>query len=86
VTLFAAGAAVLLVLSLHALPRSDVAMDGRALATVPLRGRHRAMPVGVASLGDVRETRTVSAFRRHCRGSISRGNIPGMAATRGARR
>jgi DNA-binding transcriptional LysR family regulator len=72
----------------NALPRSDVAMDGRALATVPLRGRHRAMPVGVASLGDVRETRTVSAFRRHCRGSISRGNIPGMAApaTRGARR
>jgi DNA-binding transcriptional LysR family regulator len=72
----------------NALPRSDVAMDGRALATVPLRGGHRTMPVGVASLDDVRETRTVSAFHQHCRRSISRGNIPGMAAptTRGARR
>ena len=67
---------------------SDVEMDGRALATVRLRGEPRTMPVGVASLDDVRETRIVSAFRHHCRRSISRGNIPGMAVptTRGVRR
>jgi DNA-binding transcriptional LysR family regulator len=66
----------------NALPRSDVALDGRRLATVRLAGRPRPMHLGVASLADLREPRAVAAFRQYCRSSIRRGTIPGMAALR----
>jgi hypothetical protein len=62
----------------NARPRSDTALDGGRIVTVPLRGEHRPMRLGLASLAGIRETRTVTAFKQHCRDTISPGTVPGM--------
>jgi DNA-binding transcriptional LysR family regulator len=62
----------------NARPRIDTALDGSKLVTVPLRGDPRPMRLGLASPRGIRETRTVTAFKEHCRRTITPGAVPGM--------
>ena len=62
----------------NARPRNDRALDGEPVVTVPLRDEHRAMRLGLASLHGIRETRTISAFKQHCRETITPAGVPGM--------
>jgi DNA-binding transcriptional LysR family regulator len=62
----------------NARPRSQTALDGREVVTVPLRGEPRPMRLGLASLRGIRETRTVNAFKQHCRTAITPAEVPGM--------
>lgn len=59
-------------------PRSEWALDGRPVVTVPLAGAHRPMLLGLAALAGTRETRLVTAFREHCAEHVSDDRIPGM--------
>lgn len=62
----------------NARPRIDTALDGGKLVTVPLRGTPRPMRLGLASPRGIRETRTVTAFKDHCRRTITPAGVPGM--------
>lgn len=62
----------------NARPRNDRALDGERIVTVPLRGEPRAVRLGLASLRGIRETRTISAFKQHCRETITPAGVPGM--------
>jgi DNA-binding transcriptional LysR family regulator len=64
----------------NALPRSDVALDGRRLVRLPLAGVHRPMTIGLASLAEVQKSKLFSAFESHCCGMINADYIPGMVA------
>ncbi|GAN55650.1 LysR family transcriptional regulator [Tanticharoenia sakaeratensis] len=61
-------------------PRSDRALDGRRVVTVPLAGDHRPMVIGTMTLARVRKPRLLEAFEEHCRIHISNRSIPGMFA------
>jgi DNA-binding transcriptional LysR family regulator len=61
-------------------PRSDAALDGRRLYRVPLTGDPPPMRIGIATLVQLKKTRLVEAFERHCQGLVSSSHIPGMAA------
>jgi hypothetical protein len=58
--------------------RSLVALDGRRLHAVPLAGDPAPVRIGIASLRQLRKTRVVETFERHCEAMISDGAIPGM--------
>jgi DNA-binding transcriptional LysR family regulator len=60
-------------------PRSNVALDGRRIYSVPLSGDQPPMQIGIATLQQLKKTRLVEAFERHCRETISETHIPGMA-------
>jgi DNA-binding transcriptional LysR family regulator len=62
----------------NARPRSDVALDGRRVYRVPLSGDPSPMRIGVATLKQLKKTRLLDAFERHCRELISERYIPGM--------
>jgi DNA-binding transcriptional LysR family regulator len=61
-------------------PRSDSALDGRRLYRVPLSGEQPPVRIGIATLKELKKTRLVEAFERHCAELISDRAIPGMAA------
>jgi DNA-binding transcriptional LysR family regulator len=61
-------------------PRADSALDGRRLYRVPLSGDQPAVRMGIATLKELKKTRLVEAFERHCTELISDRAIPGMAA------
>jgi len=61
-------------------PRADVALDGRRVHRVPLAGDSPALRIGIATLKELKKTRLVEAFERHCEELISEAYIPGMAA------
>jgi DNA-binding transcriptional LysR family regulator len=61
-------------------PKSDLALDGRRVCQVPLGGDPPPTRVGIATLTQLKKTRLVDAFERHCQGLISDAYIPGMAA------
>jgi len=61
-------------------PKVGNAPDGGGLVMVPLKGDHRPMTLGLATIKSERETRIVSAFRDHCRSQITDQTIPGMAS------
>jgi DNA-binding transcriptional LysR family regulator len=63
---------------INARPRNEMALDGERVVTVPLRGDPRPMRLGLASLRGIRETRTISAFKQHCRDTITPAGVPGM--------
>jgi DNA-binding transcriptional LysR family regulator len=52
---------------INARPRIGRSLDGGRFAVVPLRGRHRPMRVGLASVAGADEPLLVTAFRDHCR-------------------
>jgi DNA-binding transcriptional LysR family regulator len=60
-------------------PRSNRALDGRRLYAVPLVGDPPPMRIGVATLQQLKKTRVVEAFARHCEASISDQSVPGMS-------
>ena len=60
-------------------PRSSTAPDGRRLYGVPLSGDQPPMTIGIATLRELKKTRLIEAFERHCVEHISETNIPGMA-------
>jgi DNA-binding transcriptional LysR family regulator len=64
----------------NVLPRSDFALDGRRVVRIRLSGDHPPMVVGVATLGQLAQSRLVSAFQNHCGALISDAYIPGMVA------
>jgi DNA-binding transcriptional LysR family regulator len=66
-------------------PRAAVALDGRRLHRVPLSGDPPPLCIGIATLKELRKTRLVQAFERHCVELISEDYIPGMAGTAAAR-
>ena len=55
----------------NARPRVDRALDGSRFAVVPVSGRVRPLPLGLAAPRGGSETRTVDAFRRHCRDRVA---------------
>jgi len=63
----------------NALPRSDLAMDGRRIIRRPLAGRHRPLTIGLVSLVDVQKSKLFQAFEAHCCATITADHIPGMA-------
>jgi DNA-binding transcriptional LysR family regulator len=67
-------------------PKCDLALDGRRVVLVPLAGDPPPTRVGIATLTQLKKTRLVEAFERHCREFISDAHIPGMAAPAVARR
>jgi len=60
-------------------PRADVALDGRRLCRVPLSGDLPPMRLGLATLKQLKKTRLVEAFERHCQELVSESYVPGMA-------
>jgi len=62
-------------------PRADCALDGRRLYRVPLSGDLPPVRIGIATLKELKKTRLVEAFERHCSERLCDGDIPGMAAS-----
>ena len=60
-------------------PRASVALDGRRVHRVPLGGDSLPVRMGIATLKQLKKTRLVEAFERHCQGLFSESYIPGMA-------
>jgi DNA-binding transcriptional LysR family regulator len=69
----------------NAMPRSNLALDGRRVVRIPLAGEHRPMTVGLLSLADVQKSKLFQAFEAHCSDLISADNIPGMVPPGAAR-
>jgi len=67
-------------------PRADVALDGRRVYRVPLSGEPPPLLLGIATLKQLKKTRLVEAFERHCQEVISDADVPGMAAPTPLRR
>ena len=66
----------------NAVPRSDLALDGRRLVRLPLAGDHQPMTIGVVSLAEVHKSKLFSAFESHCCAMINADYIPGMESPR----
>ena len=64
----------------NARPKANVALDGRRLYRVALAGKHPPAVIGLATLRQLRKSRLVEAFEKHCRELILEGRIPGMEA------
>jgi DNA-binding transcriptional LysR family regulator len=62
----------------NAMPRSELALDGRRVVRLPLAGTHRPMTIGVLSLADVQKSKLFQAFEAHCSLTITSARIPGM--------
>ena len=62
-------------------PRADTALDGRRLYRVALSGDQPPVRIDIATLKELKKTRLVEAFERHCCELISAGHIPGMASS-----
>jgi DNA-binding transcriptional LysR family regulator len=67
-------------------PRAEVALDGRRVHRVALAGDPPPMRIGLATLKQLKKTRLVEAFERHCQELISESYIPGMSAPLQTRR
>jgi DNA-binding transcriptional LysR family regulator len=67
-------------------PRAEVALDGRRVHRVALAGDPPPMRIGLATLKQLKKTRLVEAFERHCQELISEAYIPGMSTPLQTRR
>lgn len=62
-------------------PRNEFALDGSALASVPLRGDGiMPLPLGYVTAARVKKSFLLDAFESHLRESITANHIPGMRA------
>jgi DNA-binding transcriptional LysR family regulator len=61
-------------------PRSNVALDGRRVHRVALSGDPAPLRLGLATLKQLKKTRLVEAFERHCAQLFSESYVPGMAS------
>jgi DNA-binding transcriptional LysR family regulator len=62
----------------NARPQLDYALDGGRLVSLPITGHPRARTLGIATVKDVKLSRTATAFREHCRARISPDGVPGL--------
>jgi len=60
-------------------PRAAVALDGRRVHRVPISGEPSPVRIGIATLKELKKTRLVEAFERHCQQLFSDSYIPRMA-------
>lgn len=60
-------------------PRSNQAVDGKTVVTVPLAGRVQPVRLGIATLSALRPTRVAQAFIDHGVARINSTHVPGMA-------
>jgi DNA-binding transcriptional LysR family regulator len=67
-------------------PRADMALDGRRLCRVAIAGDPPPLRVGLATFNQLKKTRLVDAFEKHCQELISEKYIPGMATEPAPRR
>lgn len=61
-------------------PRNAHSLDGKRIVNVSLKGKHRAMRLGMAWIKDHKQRHVVEAFMNRCRACISDAYIPGMTA------
>lgn len=64
---------------LNARSLNTSALDGRALASVPIAGDVRPMTVGLVTRAAARSTRLAHAFEAHCREVVAAGEIPALS-------
>lgn len=67
-------------------PRGEVALDGRRVCRVPIGGDPPAQRLGIATLKQLKKTRLVEVFERHCQKLLSDSEIPGMTSAPVARK
>lgn len=60
-------------------PKNLVALDGRKLSMVRLKGKHKPMKIGLATLRQDQKPKALKAFEEHCRRMITNEHIPGMS-------
>jgi len=60
-------------------PKNLIALDGRKLAMVRLRGEHKPMRIGLTTLRQEQKPKALKAFEEHCRKMITNERIPGMS-------
>jgi DNA-binding transcriptional LysR family regulator len=60
-------------------PRALIALDGRRVCRVPLSGDPAPLRIGIATLKELKKTRLVETFERHCQQLFAAEHIPGMA-------
>ncbi len=58
--------------------RNVHAPDGKPLTYVRLKGDHRPMQLGLATMRTERRPRILTAFEEHCRARVSNDSAPGM--------
>ena len=59
-------------------PLNQLALDGKALSYVPLKGAHPALTLGLALLKSTRKSQAQIAFIDYCKSRVSDNCIPGM--------
>ena len=59
-------------------PVNRMALDGSALAYVPLRNPFPTLTLGIIRLKALKTTRAIDLFRSHCKDRVSDDAIPGM--------
>ena len=64
-------------------PKSEFALDGSRLRTVPLAGDHRPLMIGLATARTRIKPRILEAFEDHCRQAIGDGDVTGLADAAG---
>lgn len=61
-------------------PLSNLSPDGKPLRFVPLRGKVRAMRMGLLMAQDADKSNAVRAFAAHCRAAVADGKLRGVGA------
>ncbi len=59
-------------------PRTNCALDGQPIISIPLAGDHAPLHLGIAVLAGIRKRTLVETFQRFCCARITNSNIPGM--------
>ncbi|MGI9351164.1 MAG: LysR family transcriptional regulator [Rhizobiaceae bacterium] len=60
-------------------PKNLASLDGRKLARVRLKGKHKPMKIGLATLKQEQKPKALKAFEEYCRQMITNEHIPGMS-------
>lgn len=59
-------------------PRSQIALDGKAIKYIPIADNLPVMKIGLFSLKSVQHTQAIKAFYDFCQSQINSDHIPGM--------
>ena len=60
-------------------PKSMMSLDGKKLTSIPLKGNHKPMEIGVMTLKQDSKPKILTEFEDYCRRVITETNIPGMS-------
>ncbi|UXM95140.1 LysR family transcriptional regulator [Bartonella sp. HY329] len=61
-------------------PRSQIALDGKAIQYIPIADEVPVMKIGLFSLKSAQHTKAIKAFYEFCQAQISSNHIPGMVS------